>query len=67
MKIKKINILTFLIYKIFLYLKDLCNKESDCLSKIIEKKNLKKKKNNKKKTENVWSVGFMPLEPINLS
>ena len=48
MKIVKFNTLTFLlqiqlaIYNLFLYLKNLCNKEIDCLSKIIEKKNLKK-------------------------
>ena len=50
MKIVKFNSLTFLlelhlaIYNLFLYLKDLCNKEIDCLSKIIEK-NFKKNKN----------------------
>ena len=43
MKIVKFNTLTFLlqlqlaIYNLFLYLKDLCNKEIDCLLKIIEK------------------------------
>ena len=55
----------FAIYNLFLYLKDLCNKEIDCLSKIIEKNF--KKKNNKKKTENVWSVHFIPLETLNES
>ena len=54
------------VYNLLLYLKDLCNKEIDCLSKIKEKKlkkqNKKKKKKKKKKTtENVWSVGFIPL------
>ena len=43
MEIVKFNTLTFLlelqlaIYNLFLYLKDLCNKENDCLLKIIEK------------------------------
>ena len=45
---------------LFLYLKDLCNKEIDCLLKIIEK-------TLKKKSENGWSVGFIPLETKNLS
>ena len=43
MKIVKFNTLTFLlelqlaIYNLFLYLKDLSNKEIECLLKIIEK------------------------------
>ena len=65
MKIVKFNTLTFLlqlqlaIYNSFLYLKDLCNKEIDCLLNIIEK--------NFQKPENGWSVGFIPLETVNLS
>ena len=69
MKIVKFNTLTFLlklqlaIYNLFLYLKDLTcvAKKLIFLSKIIEKKT------KKKKTEDVWSVGFIPLETINLS
>ena len=58
MKIVKFNTLTFLlylqlaIYNLFLYLKDLCNKE-------IDKKKLQKKKKKKKKKNGEWMVcGF---------
>ena len=58
------------IYNLFLYLKDLCNKEIDCLSKIIEKKKntkknktktkrLKKKnKKNPRRMDGLWARGW---------